>query len=359
MIWVVLTIFACYFIFLALILIGWKRTAGDGSHSDDPAISVVIAVRNEQQHIGQLLDDLSLQAYSTFEVIIVDDHSDDDTRDVIFNRGYHFQKYHLNDGHGKKAAITYGIAVARGEIIVTTDGDCRVPPGWLQVIAKNFSEKVNMLAGPVRMTGNSFFERLQTIEFASLIGSAASLISWHIPTMCNGANLAYRKSVFEKVNGFAGNDHVASGDDEFLMRKIHEFEPGSITFLKDQDAIVSTASQPTVKRFASQRIRWASKWKLQTYLPAKLIGFFVFLAQLSTVAAYVLVAIYPAMALALVLRFVIEAVVLRTFMKFLKIELSVSVLAVVQLIYPFYVVTIAVLSFFSTYAWKGRIYVNQ
>src|SRR5213075_2078285 len=118
------------------------------------------------------------------------------------------------------------------------------------------------ISGPVKLEeGNSLFGKMQVTEFASLIGTGAASIGFGMPNMCNGANLAFEKAAFVAVNGYAGNDKIASGDDEFLMHKIHSQFPGSVCFLKNPKAIVRTNVQQSLSGFLSQRIRWASKWK--------------------------------------------------------------------------------------------------
>ena len=102
-----------------------------------------------------------------------------------------------------------------------------------------------MVIGAVRIKPtHSFFSKLQVIEFSSLIASAAATLTLGFPTMCNGANLAYRKTTFVEVNGFDGNAHIASGDDEFLMRKVvKKFGAKSLKFLRDFNAVVTTNPQ--------------------------------------------------------------------------------------------------------------------
>ena len=80
-----------------------------------------------------------------------------------------------------------------------------------------------------------------------LQGITAASVTQDFHTMCNGANLAYRKRSFENVNGFEGIDHVATGDDMLLMHKIRQREPGSLHYLKSKHAIVTTPPMPTWK----------------------------------------------------------------------------------------------------------------
>src|SRR5690606_17909477 len=164
-------------------------------------------------------------------------------------------------GIGKKAAIRTGLDYAKGDLIVTTDADCQMGANWLAVIEEFYhSQKLKMVIGPVALhAGDALFSQMQSIEFASLIGSGAASFKLGIPSMCNGANLAYSKEVFFEVNGFEDTMHLASGDDEFLMHKVVEKYPEKVSFLKNKEAVVKTNSMPDLNSFFNQRIRWASK----------------------------------------------------------------------------------------------------
>ena len=207
---------------------GWQELkpfsqTGQGSSIK---ISVIIPARNEEENIGKLLSSLEKQTYPKhlFEVIVVDDHSTDNTATVVNN--YSFAKLIKlefdNINSYKKKAIETGIAAASGELIVTTDADCIVQENWLKTIAA-FKEKTNavFIAAPVVMECNStLLQTFQALDFLVLQGITAASVQKRIHNMCNGANLAYEKKVFFEVNGFAGIDHIASGDDMLLMQKI-------------------------------------------------------------------------------------------------------------------------------------------
>ena len=102
---------------------------------------------------------------------------------------------------------------------------------------------------------------LQGLEFIGLVAAGAASIAIGHPVMCNGANLAYEKTAFNQVRGFAG-DESASGDDLFLMYKIAKLYPDGVRFLKSDKAIVTVQPEQTIKGFINQRMRWASKAKL-------------------------------------------------------------------------------------------------
>ncbi len=230
-----------------------------------PSVSVIVPVRNEEHNIGACLESLARQDYPHFEVVVVDDHSEDGTRKVVEekargNARIKWMALEKKSGVAyKKAAVAAGIGATKGEIIVTTDGDCEMGEHWLRGMVSEMGTDVGMVTGPVQLTGKSIFQRFQALEFMGLIAVGAGSISSGRPTMCNGANLAYRRSVFEAVGGFAGIDHIASGDDELLMHKIARETDHEVRFAKSRTAIVRTAALPTWQAFRAQRIRWVSK----------------------------------------------------------------------------------------------------
>jgi cellulose synthase/poly-beta-1,6-N-acetylglucosamine synthase-like glycosyltransferase len=242
--------------------------------SFEPAtfISVIIPARNEEDNIGVLLDTLLAQDYpaSLYEVIVVDDHSSDHTADRV--RSVRDPRVrllslseHLEPGKRlnayKKKAIDTAINHSRGSLIVTTDADCLVGPGWLSLLAAYYEERGPVfIAAPVAyMDETSFLKVFQSLDFMTLQGITGASVYRKVHTMCNGANLAYSKAIFHEVGGFKNIDAIASGDDMLLMHKMYRHYPDRVAFLKSPGAIVRTAPMPTWKAFFNQRIRWASK----------------------------------------------------------------------------------------------------
>ena len=241
-------------------------------------ISVIIAARNEEKNIGSCLFSIIKQTYpeNSFEIIVVNDHSSDGTVSVVNSfKKSNIKIINLEDFTGatilnsyKKAAIELAIGMAKGNLIVTTDADCVVTRKWLETIAAFYSEYDPIfIAAPVvysnPLTSDSTFLRLlkifQSLDFLSLQGITAASVSTRFHNMCNGANLAYTKRVFEKVNGFEGIDGIASGDDMLLMHKIQRVYPDKVGFIKSTNVIVETQPVNSFKEFINQRIRWASK----------------------------------------------------------------------------------------------------
>jgi len=267
LIYITIGLFVPYAILILFYRAGWNELENYSAEEQNAntRLSVIIAARNEEENIGRLLESIRSQAYpkDLFEVIVVDDHSDDNTSAIA--SGFSFVKLinlqFDNINSYKKKAIETGIAAASGDLIVITDADCIVQPGWLKTIVA-FKEKTNaiFIAAPVMIQNDStLLQTFQSLDFMVLQGITAASVQKRIHNMCNGANLAYERKAFFEVNGFSGVDHIASGDDMLLMQKIATGFPGKISYLLSKEAIVTTMPAKTWKEFFNQRIRWASK----------------------------------------------------------------------------------------------------
>ncbi len=131
----------------------------------------------------------------------------------------------------------------------------------MQTIATFYQEKKpSFIVMPVAINcSNKFIEIFQALDFMTLQGITGASVHKKFHSMCNGANLAYTKKAFNTVNGFAGIDNIASGDDMLLMHKIFKQDANAVLFLKSKEVIVQTQPVHTIKEFFNQRIRWASK----------------------------------------------------------------------------------------------------
>ncbi|HMJ67474.1 MAG TPA: glycosyltransferase [Cyclobacteriaceae bacterium] len=316
-------------------------------------ISVIVPVRNEET-LGDLLEDFSQIDYPAekWEVIIVDDS------DV------HLQLPRVrvvrSPSPGKKAAITAGIASAKGGIIVTTDADCRINRSWLTEINRAFQNpRIKMMVGGVRITGNeSFFSQLQSLEFVSVAATGAATIGLGVPTMCNGANLSYRREAFVQVNGYQGNEHISSGDDEFLMNKFTGRWKGSVKFLYSAQAVVTTSPLPTVSTFIQQRLRWAGKWKHNISWSTRVFAMVVWLFHLGLIlmpaaaaAGFITWRLFFILAGA---KIFVESLFLLPAANFFGVRWRWISFLVLQLIYSFYVISIGLMSQILLPEWKGR-----
>jgi poly-beta-1,6-N-acetyl-D-glucosamine synthase len=353
-------------------LLAWQRLPVPAIPADyipRTKLSVIIPVRNEARYILNLLCDLEKQNYPNelFEVLVVDDHSDDHTAQLIAEL---IPDTHLNlrllrlaeEGAqtGKKAAIKQGIAQASGELLVFTDGDCRVQPDWLRLFAYTYtSTQAVFISGPVAFHHtHTLLERMQLVEFASLIGVGGASIGLGQPNMCNGANLAYTRQVFNEVGGFAGNEGIASGDDEFLLHKVSQLYPDRVAFLKHDGAMVYTQARKTVRSFIAQRIRWASKWRSYQSWDVKLVALSVFAVNLLLFLAIpaLLIGWLPfwTFLAAYAAKFAIDFLFLNRVLAFMRRKNYLIYMLPLQLVYIPYVLYTAVRGLSGRYQWKGR-----
>lgn len=359
-----------YGVFFCWARFHWQkiRTASSSATIGERTFSVILPVRNEVGNIESLIEDLELQNYpkDRFEVLLIDDHSEDDTvllaQQAFQKTKLDFRIVHLGaSATGKKQAITVGLEMAKYEHILTTDGDCRVGKAWISAFSDSFETTGHlMLCGPVKMEAQGIFTKIQALEFSGLTGVGAASLQAGNPSMCNGANLAYKKKTFEEVKGYEGNAQIPSGDDEFLLQKIFANHQGRVSYLKDQRAIVSTNAKGSLKELFNQRIRWSSKWRFHDSNFIKLMAIGVFLNYSFFLFALVM------SAMGLMNPWVFVGVFLGRWLcvllfsypitQFLGVRGVVFGAVVFEIIYPFFVVILGIASIFGKYSWKGRFY---
>jgi biofilm PGA synthesis N-glycosyltransferase PgaC len=158
-----------------------------------------------------------------------------------------------------------------------------VPSGWLAGLAAFIqAEQPRMICGPVGLqAGPGLLRQFQLLEHLALQTTTMGAFGLGQPVLCNGANLGFLKSDFNTVGGYSGNDHLASGDDIFLMEKFRRGFPGRIMFIKNPEVIVKTQPVVSWSAMIAQRIRWASKSAKQPNVYSKGIGGIVLLTNLT------------------------------------------------------------------------------
>ncbi len=258
-----------------LMLIVWRerirdvlRATKDDAHGIEHHITVVVPARNAEHTLVPLLQDLFAQDLpkDRIDVVVVDDCSEDGTAAVVKSmmRTWPQLGYCLNRGEGKKQAITTGVAAVKQGVVLLTDADVRCGPGRARAVARKFAaENCALLVLPVRTEGGrSAIGRLQEEEQAGLLGITAGEALLGRPSLSNGANLAFTREAFESVGGYEG-DRYSSGDDLFLVKRMRRAGM-TIRYLLAEEALVSTAAEPTWKGFLHQRLRWAGKMRATT-----------------------------------------------------------------------------------------------
>lgn len=256
-------------------------------------VSILVACRNESHNITQVLQELDSQNYPDLEIVIIDDHSEDETLGLAkkFNSVHSRVLVLASPFKGKKQAISHGLDQSSGDIILCTDADCTWPNDWVKRMVAHFSNPtIQLVAGPVLPhSGNEVFQDFQLIEWASILSMTQFSFARENALMCSAANMAYRKSAFGDVKGFEGNFEYTSGDDEFLLKKIkNHFGSDSLRYLPFQEVLVETSPEESLKALLNQRIRWAGKWRVHASISHIFYSTGAFLVQIIWLSSIIL-----------------------------------------------------------------------
>lgn len=328
-------------------------------------VSVLIAARNEGKNIEKLLQSLYNQTFDkeNFEVIIVDDHSDDDTFGISESFKVSHPEMSLKllkaTGSGKKQAISQALHAADNEVVIVTDADCELPAKWIEkMLAFYIAKDLKMLLGPVLLSpADTLFEKLQVLEHMSLIASTAGSAAIGMPVMCNGANMMYDRKSALNVEKDRTDMKIASGDDMFLMEQfIARYGSKAIGFFLNREVIVKTATMPNLKAFFRQRTRWTSKTKAYTNWKIIATALTVFLFNLSIVfffvAGFFMPVFWAFYVLYVIMKTLIDYPIIRRISAFMKQKKLKFWTLPLEFIYPFYVVFTAFAGMFTKVRWK-------
>ena len=359
-------IYILYLVFLLVLFINWLLIKPPKAGAVVIPVTVIVPFRNEEEHLPQLIDSLNAQLHPQFEVIFVDDHSEDQSIEILHQLLKHvdfqYQTLGLTDTFGKKAAITAGIDRSRYAVVVTTDADCSMPENWLVRMSEAFApEQVKMAAGPVALTGSSLWQRMQSVESSSLIGTGGAMIRMKRPLMSNGANLAYRRVAFDEVKGFEGVEGIPSGDDELLMSKMKDRYGACVAFVRDVEALVKTPAAKSWREFRQQRLRWAGKWKAGKRATTIVVAIFVFLVQLIQLGLIFHLFYFPSDNVLLIItlllvKLLIEFMFLWSVRRSLGQKMFGLSFLINYLLYPLYAMYFGIAANFGVFEWKGRQY---
>ena len=272
-----------YFVVMGLIYRGWHRIPKTQRQSFEPTVSILVAARNEAHSIAFLLRDFQQLDYSKekLEILIADDHSTDHTYALAKTfPGIKILRAEESQFSfsGKKEALRALAQIASGEILLFTDADCRVNPGWVKSMIAPFNQSyIHMVAGSVMLTGNPLME----LEFMSLVISTAGSIGAGFPLMCNGASLALRRTTYLSLQKKIIGNHLASGDDVFMMLAlIKQKKTSAIAWNPSPEGVVLTPAPHSLKKFFLQRIRWAGKSSHYNYGPTQWVALVVLFTNL-------------------------------------------------------------------------------
>lgn len=363
----IVLIFINYVIVIGLLIWGFSKVKPfEKTISENKtAFSVVIPFRNEEKNLPDLLATFSHLKYNKeqFELIFVNDSSSDESERVINRWRMENPWVHLTildnvriSKSPKKDAITRAVTIAKHPWIITTDADCEVQPDWLSVYDSFIqNHDTEMIAGAVRYPKKGLLlSHFQQMDLMSLQGATIGSFGLNEAFMCNGANFAYTKKLFWELGGYNGNNHIASGDDVFLLQKAMHLVPKKVQYLKAKAAIVTTKAEKSWGQLFQQRVRWASKTAAYKSDFSKALALMVFLANVTLIVGGILTAFGQMKWQFLTTLFAVK--LLTDFILMLKtntfLKMSLYSMPVSSLLYPFFSTIVALYSLIGGFEWK-------
>lgn len=293
-----------------------------------------------------------------FDVLWIDDHSEDNSRAVIeslISETAHHRLICLQDQTGKKAALEAAISYSTAEYLVTIDADSSVQPQWLTLIAEAFAVGgADMLILPVSIdSGPNVPLFFQSAENCAIQGLAFGCAAWGVPISCNGANLAFRKSAFEAVGGYSSHQNVASGDDVLLMQAFANSRL-RVKPIWHNGALVRTAPVNAWCEVWKQRVRWAGKSGRMTHPAPIVMGLILVFHSLILLIAPVFGVNLGFYGLAWLLKIMMDVLLIKTVAKRYNVQLNPLKLAILSICYAIYLPVVTFVSMFWRPMWKGR-----
>ena len=373
LLFITLVFFIIYYALILRLHRVWNTSTNiikNNSSHESLFVSIILAGRNESRNLKECINSILDNDYakSDYEVIYIDDHSEDNSLELLESiDDYNFRFYELKDhlpykalNSYKKAALNLGISSAKGQIILLTDADTIVNKSWIKTHVEQYytDTEVKMCTAPViYFNDNNFIEKFQYYDLLATMGFTHAGIADNSYFMANGANMSFLKEIY---NPNTSNPQYASGDDMFFIQRIAKRYPESTRFIKSKKASVFTYPEKTMKSFLSQRLRWGTKSRAYSDTRLKAILAIVFFTNLMIIIDIIPFGIfsfnYISILMVLIfLKLIVDTLFISSVAREFKQNVNYLSLVASLIIYPFYIVPMGILSLFvSKYYWKGR-----
>ena len=351
-----------YFIQLIIFTIGVTKKFPKINEDELPAVTVIVAARNEEENILDCIKSLNNIIYpeNKIEIIIVNDHSNDKTGEIIdeFINGKPKFKVIMPEGQignlkGKTNAIAAAVKISKGEIILTTDADCVVSPTWAKTIASYYIKDVGFVGGFTTQNDYSAFAGMQAVDFIYLLTVAAGSQNFGKPLSCIGNNMSYSKSAYKDVGGYESLDFSVTEDFNLLMA-IDKTKKYKIIYPFDHGALVTSKPCNDLQALYWQKKRWGVGGMSSGFIGYLVMtwGFITHIAILLTPLFFSLTALYLCLFKIFVDYFFVYPVFKR-----LKLRLKFNHFIAFEIYFILYVILLPLVVFTNQKVkWKGREY---
>lgn len=290
---------------MLLVLVGLLRRNDRPESTATPAVSVVIPAHNEEDKLEATLESLAQQKYAGgLEFVIVNDRSTDATAAIIERFVGRDPRFRLVTVYlpsrrlaPKVNAVNTGIEASTGEIILTSDADCRYPETWVAGMVSHFAPDVAMVVGYVESTrpndGAGAVARFESTDWLSLMLTSMALthFGWKFASSAN--NQGYRRSAFNAIGGFGASGRAPSGDEDLLTQRMGRLQDKRLVFASAPEIRVYTQPMPGLYALLNQRRRWVSRYKhIMHYHPAFFLAISVLGAQSVVLSLAIILAFF-------------------------------------------------------------------
>ena len=356
--------FVIYAFFLGLIvLLGFliqntkEREYISNDHIALEELVVLIPFRNERDRIAGLLNSINNSNHHPNNYIFINDHSDDNTSEFI-EKNLTISNYQIlscpDSYTGKKKAIRLGTENSASKFILTFDADVTFKKNYFTSIST--LGEADMYVLPVRMSSMNLLQKFFTIDHLLVTAVNASLAGLLRPIMASGANLLYKRSSFEIADNLESHEHMASGDDTYLLRDFRKQDMNT-RLCVDPSTEVVTAAPSSIAEFINQRLRWIGKTQdLKDHLSTVLAVFqsaltiiFLFL-----IGYFILTSSYDFLILTFFAKAAADMILFLPFFSKRKALVAWLLIPFYEIFFPIYTLVLIILLPFYKPQWKGR-----
>ena len=358
-----------YLIYLIWITEPLFSKCNKNKNSYKPHISIIISAKNESKNIIDLIKGLANQNYPNkkFEIIIANDKSSDDTLEKMLSITNEITNLKIIDikktpknWASKKWALNQCIEQSKGEIILQTDADCIHKEDWVLKMVEPFENRnIGFVAGPSYIgTKNNFWNELLKLESIAQESFSYANSKRQLYLSCTARNIAFRKIVFQEIEGYSGISQIKSGDDDLLLHKIITHTNWGIKYTANVKSLVASTIPESFKLFYLQRLRYASKgliyYNIKTPQEVKIILPFLFLVNLMTVVSIVLFINYQTISwfFPILIKSLGDLILINQYMSKIKIDFKLLYFIILMIIHPFYIIIIGSVAPLINVQWK-------
>jgi cellulose synthase/poly-beta-1,6-N-acetylglucosamine synthase-like glycosyltransferase len=270
---IILSVTALLYLLQTIFIYSGTRRLNYSKTQKLPNISILVALRNEEKTIKPCVESLLRLDYpkTALEILLINDRSRDRTPEIIeeLKKGSPLIKtLHIQKGieglSGKANAIAQGMEHGTGDLILVTDGDCRVPPAWAKAHAAYYTENVGLVGGftllDEKYDRTQLFGKIQSLDWAYLLSIGTGAMGFGLPLSILGNNFSFCRKAYDEIGGYRTMGFTII-EDFALMKTLLKKTSWEVLYPIDPNMVVYSHPMPDLKRFYHQRKRWSAGGK--------------------------------------------------------------------------------------------------